>query len=371
MRIVRQTFHLPESSYPLENLLSEGSSLDQVLFFDIETTGFAAKNSNVYLIGCAYKKGEDYELTQWFANSYDEELEIIRAFYDFSSHFTTLVHFNGTNFDIPFLEQKCAMHKLPYHFSHLQGIDLYRRVAPYKLFLKTPNFKQKTVEYFLGIGREDTYSGGELINVYHQYVEDPNTADLELLLLHNADDIKGLIEILPILSYYDLFNKPLKAKKVQANTYTDYFGTIHRELLIRCSLPTSLPVPVKAGAVGCYFNGEDKVGHFRIPLYEEEMKYFYANYKDYYYMPDEDVAIHRSVATFVDRDHRMKAKAENCYTRKFSSYLPEWDLFIEPFFKRDYKSKDLFFELTEEMKTDRDFFSRYAEHVLHMLANAN
>ena len=161
------------------------------------------------------------------------------AFYDFSSHFTTLVHFNGTNFDIPFLEQKCAMHKLPYHFSHLQGIDLYRRVAPYKLFLKTPNFKQKTVEYFLGIGREDTYSGGELINVYHQYVEDPNTADLELLLLHNADDIKGLIEILPILSYYDLFNKPLKAKKVQANTYTDYFGTIHRELLIRCSLPTS------------------------------------------------------------------------------------------------------------------------------------
>ena len=98
------------------------------------------------------------------------------------------------------------------------------------------------------------------------------------------------------------------------------------------------------------------------------MKYFYSNYKDYYYLPEEDVALHKSVASFVDKEHRTQATAATCYTRKYATYLPQWDIFMEPFFKRDYKSKELFFELTEEMKTDRDFFSRYAQYLLGRMA---
>ncbi len=98
------------------------------------------------------------------------------------------------------------------------------------------------------------------------------------------------------------------------------------------------------------------------------MKYFYSNYKDYYYLPAEDVALHKSVAAFVDKDHRVQAAAANCYTRKYAVYLPQWDFFTEPFFKRDYKSRDFFFELTDEMKTDRAFFSRYAQYLLGKMA---
>jgi len=100
------------------------------------------------------------------------------------------------------------------------------------------------------------------------------------------------------------------------------------------------------------------------------MKYFYSNYKDYYYLPAEDVALHKSVASFVDKSHRVQACASNCYTRKYAAYLPQWDMFVEPFFKRDYKSKELFFELTEEMKTDRDLFSRYAQYLLGKMAKS-
>ena len=45
----------------------------------------------------------------------------------------------------------------------------------------------------------------------------------------------------------------------------------------------------------------------RVPLYEEEMKYFYSNYKNYYYLPDEDTAIHKSVASYVDKKYRVQA----------------------------------------------------------------
>ena len=98
------------------------------------------------------------------------------------------------------------------------------------------------------------------------------------------------------------------------------------------------------------------------------MKYFYSNYKDYYYLPEEDVALHKSIAGFVDKEHRIQATAANCYTRKYSLYLPQWDTVFEPFFKRDYKSKEYFFELTDDMKTNREFFVLYIQHVLHMLA---
>ncbi|HAD53839.1 MAG TPA: hypothetical protein DCG10_01440, partial [Lachnospiraceae bacterium] len=107
----------------------------------------------------------------------------------------------------------------------------------------------------------------------------------------------------------------------------------------------------------------------KVPIYEEELKYFYSNYTDYYYLPTEDVALHKSVAGFVDKEHRIQASAANCYTRKFSCYLPQWDILFTPFFKRDYKSKELFFELTDEMKKNREGFTQYANHVLSMIAS--
>ena len=134
------------------------------------------------------------------------------------------------------------------------------------------------------------------------------------------------------------------------------------------TLPYALPKPVSAGANNCYFSAEGLSGTIKVPVYEEELKYFYSNYRDYYYLPEEDVALHRSVATFVDNEHRVPATAATCYTRKQSQYLPQWGLFREPFFKREYKSKELFFELTPALKRDKEAFSAYANHVLAMIA---
>ena len=133
-------------------------------------------------------------------------------------------------------------------------------------------------------------------------------------------------------------------------------------------MPSPLPVPASATSGRCYFAGAAGQGMLRVPLIEEELKYFYANYKEYYYLPDEDVALHKSVAKFADHANRVPATASTCYTRKRSRFLPEWDALVMPFFKRDYDSKDLFFELTDERKTDREMFSTYVTHVLnHMI----
>lgn len=352
-------------AYPLEHIVDP----KEALFFDIETTGFTAKSSHLYLIGCAFYTEGSWYLRQWFAENYNEEEELLTSFFTFAATYKYLVHFNGNNFDIPYLEQKCEQLGLPFNFKNFEGIDLYKRVAPYKYFLKLPNCKQKTIEQFLGIDRADVFTGGELIGVYHDYVKAPSDYHEKSLLLHNEDDLKGMLNILPILAYYDLFQNQVIARKVQANSYKDMQGNKRQELIMTLELVNALPKEISYYGNGCYFKANGNEAQLRVPIYEEELKYFYSNHKDYYYLPTEDVALHKSVAAFVEKEHRVQATASTCYTRKHSTYLPQWEIIMEPFFKREHKSKELFFELTDEIKQDRSAFTKYANHILSVLAS--
>lgn len=364
MQIVNRTLEPFQINYPLERI----ASLEKILFLDIETTGFTAKSSSLYLIGAAFFKDNRWQVRQWFCENPAEEASTLDVFFAFAADYTHLIHFNGNNFDLPYLLQKCEQHKLSHNFDNFEGIDLYRRLSPYKAFLHTPNCKQKTLEGLLGIHREDRFPGGELIEIYKNYVQNPQEDARFLLLLHNSDDVKGMLQILPLLAFYDIFNGTIRAKKVQANSYVDYHGQDKQELLMKLALPTPLPFSISNLTNSCYFSGEDAEGILKVPLYEEEMKYFYSNYRDYYYLPQEDIALHKSVSSFVDPSHRTQATAATCYTRKYGQFLPQWDIFVEPFFKREYRSKEYFFELTDELKTDRELFSRYAQYLLSKMA---
>ena len=367
MKCIQKSLKKLVPSYPLENLCAPA----QTLFIDIETTGLYVRSSSLYMIGCAYLDTDSrpgtWHCIQWFAENYEDEVNVLEAFAAFADCYRYLIHFNGNQFDIPYLEKKLEQYQISFSFNDFEGIDIYRRIAPYKAFLKLPDCKQKTIESFLNASREDKYSGRELIDVYHDYVLDGSPEQEHLLLLHNEEDIRGMFEIIAALAVPDLFTLPVKVTKVQANHYKDMDQAQCSEIIMNLRLPTALPGSISYSAHGCYFSGSGPDGKLRVPIYEEEMKYFYANYKDYYYLPEEDMAIHKSVAAFVDRGYRKPATARNCYTRKFSSYLPQGELIFTPFFKRSYDDKELFFELTDEFKTQREFFNVYAHHVLEMM----
>lgn len=359
------TKKLPQltTEYPTTKI----SAPEDILYMDIETTGFTARSSYLYLIGCVYYKDGNYELIQWFAEHYNDEPKLLQAFFEFTGKFRYLVHYNGNHFDIPYLEQKAAQYGLTSPLCNLEGIDIYQRITPVKKFLKLPNAKQKTIEAYLGIDREDTYGGGELISVYHDYVKQPSEYGQSLLLLHNEDDIQGMVKIMPILSYVDLYQEGVRVTKVNANYYRDFNNEARAEVVMKLSIPTFLPIAVSGYANGCYFTASGTDASLKVPLLCGELKYFYANYKDYYYLPAEDTALHKSVSSFVDKKHRIPATAATCYTRKESEYLPEWKPLFLPVFKNSYDSKETYFELNGEFKKDRDSFAKYATHVLHMI----
>jgi hypothetical protein len=161
---------------------------------------------------------------------------------------------------------------------------------------------------------------------------------------------------------------PMRAVKVQANRYKDYDGEEKSEVYMKLMLNIELPSQIAGIYGGCYFKAKGTEATLKVPLYETELKYFYSNYKDYYYLPGEDMAIHKTLATYVDKNFREKAKPENCYTKKQGQYLMEWDLVFTPFFKRDYSDKSFFFDLNDNMKQSRFAMSLYGCHVVaHVL----
>ena len=75
----------------------------------------------------------------------------------------------------------------------------------------------------------------------------------------------------------------------------------------------------------------------RIPVLHTEMKRFFDNYKDYYYLPKEDMCVLKSAAGSVDPAYRENAKKETCYIRYRGFFIPRLSVNSECF-RKDYKS---------------------------------
>ncbi len=330
-------------------------NIDEALFFDIETTGFSADTSSLYLIGASYYdiSISEYVGIQWFATDKDEVKSILSDFFSFANEYSTLIHYNGDNFDIPYLKATAKKYELDFTLDRLRSIDVFKEIKRYKNILGLKNVKLKTIERFMGIDREDKYSGGDLINVYKDYLKSKDKAKEELLLLHNHDDIIGLTKIIPILSYPVFFNsspKVIDIKNIGSH--------------IEFDIETGLLKDISFEKDGIIYSLNIKSGTVRVPRYEGVLKFFFDNYKDYYYLPLEDKAIHKSVAAYVDKEFRENAKKSNCYTKEEGIFLPNPGGYISPCFKIDYSDKRCFFKENTDILENYEYAGEYVGKLL-------
>lgn len=350
MRIFEEAF--PIDIHPA--LLPDEAS--QVVFFDIETTGFSGQSAFLYLIGCIFLKDGSWQIRQWFLDDFKSEKELLLSFFDFISSYTWLIHFNGSTFDIPFIEKRLARYKLSKSFSFFESLDLYKELKPYKALLGLSGLKQKNLEEFLGIYRTDQFTGGELIEVYYEYMDTHRDELLSCLLLHNADDLRGMLSILPLHGLLLL---------LKGNFEVTGHELKESELIFSLKSPLPLPPSLQLCFHSCKLMIDGRDIFFVVPLIKETLKYFYPNPKDYYYLPAEDQAIHKSVAAYVDKAYRVAANQSNCYTKRTSAYLPLKDRnFVSTVFQRNYKEKEYFFELNDEFLNNRKLQKEYVLQLL-------
>lgn len=341
MQIIDKKYSGHRPLYPIETFCPT----DKALFIDIETTGLKKETTSLYLIGCGYYTDDSFMTRLFFADSSDEEADILREFASFIACFTHLLHFNGTKFDIPYLEYKAGIHNINGLFSNTESIDVYKLCAPLRYLLFPGSMRQKAIESFLEIKRDDEYNGGELIEVYKRYESHPNDTDLSLLVTHNREDVLGMHLIMPILYYLDLRDADLVFLSDTINTYKDYNGMDREELILEYGATLNIPRSFTAKTESMYMKVCTETGKItiRLPIYECDMKIFFENYRDYCYIPDEDRAIPKTIACTLPKDRYKKATKETCYQNVSGKFIKQPADLFRPVLKTTYKDKKKYF----------------------------
>lgn len=359
MITITKKLDLPDT-YPLDRI----GPLSELLFFDIETTGFSGDSSNLYLIGCTYFQDGCWNLIQWFADTAAAEPELLDSFFSFLKNYKILIHFNGDGFDIPYLLKRCRHLKKDYDFSAVTSIDIYKKIRPYRKLLGLESMKQKAIEAFLGISRTDQYSGGQLIDVYRAYLKNHSEELYDLLILHNEDDLKGMPSILPILNYPDFFEGEMTLKSQQILTETCSDGSRRHLLELICQSPCAIPVPFSCSMepVVCFASQNQLT--LEVTLFEGELKHFYSNYQDYCYLTEEDRTVPKSDAARYDPGVCVRATAKNCYTREQGVFLPQFSPLWEPALKKERRDKCSYAALIDVCLQNPDCLSAYLKQLL-------
>ena len=183
-----------------------------ICVLDIETTGLAPGNSR-FVLGSLLEVGEGgaANLKQYFAEDVSEERRLLAEYVQEASRHHVILTYNGKNFDVPFLMSRAEKLGLD-GLSLPHNLDLYLVLNGHSALRKIlPNLKQKTVEDFMGLWphRADRISGADSARLYLEYMHFKEAGQdvkerVELMLLHNRDDVLQLGKLLPVLEKADL-----------------------------------------------------------------------------------------------------------------------------------------------------------------------
>ena len=359
--LIIDNFLCKVSNQKIYEYLTNGSD---GIFLDIETTGFSRDRNIVYLIGLLFKTDiavpdSGWTLRLMLAEKESDEKELLTSLLSFLAgrKDPRLITFNGVRFDLPFLTERLKHAgydnaSIPSCLTDDSGFDIFRIISPFKKILGLESLKQKTVEKFLGIDREDQYSGGELINVFHAYASSGNEIMKNLLLSHNHDDVLGMSEILPILCYAWLFSGQDNSDFLSirdSKVVSDLSGTEEKPVEMVISFESKFPFSsdhvFDNGSVSLSVSGSS--GKLHLPIVNDTLYHYFPDYKNYFYIPSMDTAIHKSVAQFMDNEYKKKATADNCYVKKTGFFISQKEPVFSPVFKKCRKDKCSYFCITD------------------------
>ena len=169
-----------------------------------------------------------------------------------------------------------------------------------------------------------------------------------------------MVQLLPVLSYTSLVKGTYQIVSVKQQEYLSHKQEERTEVLFELLLPEPLPASISCNNELYFLSARDTTAYLRIPVEVGTLKYFFPDYKNYYYLPAEDMAVHKSVAAYVDKQHRQPAKPATCYTKKQGLFLPQKKPLHTPVFFKEYKDTLSYFELTNELLADSNFLSAYS-----------
>jgi uncharacterized protein len=176
----------------------EGLDLSTALFLDLETTGLAGGTGTVpFLVGLGYYRDQRFKVTQFFLNEMAEEGRLVRELDAFVREmgFRSLVTYNGKAFDVPLVETRFALHRMPCPLRGLPHLDFLfsaRSLWQHKYdSCRLFHLAQQIVQ----AERSEDIPGAEVPLRYFQYIRSGDFSLIDPILYHNQEDLLSLLGV--------------------------------------------------------------------------------------------------------------------------------------------------------------------------------
>lgn len=185
------------STYPISSAVrldGQTPDLSDLIFLDTETSGLAAgAGSFAFLVGIGRFVAEGFELRQYIIRDPSEENAMLLDLSNLISPSSVFVTFNGKSFDIPLLESRYRINRLPVTLRanpHIDILQLARKVWRSRLASCALKDLEKEIIQFKRT--DDDIPGWMIPDIYFEYLRSGKNDKLTNVIYHNAQDVISL-----------------------------------------------------------------------------------------------------------------------------------------------------------------------------------
>ncbi|WP_420642157.1 ribonuclease H-like domain-containing protein [Candidatus Leptofilum sp.] len=170
------------------------------LFLDTETTGLAGAGTLAFMVGVGFFEpsthGERFVVRQYFLRDHGDEPAMLLLLDELLTQKAGLVTFNGRSFDIPLLEGRFIMNRLPTDLAERPHFDLLhpaRRLWRHRLGSCALSSLENNL---LGLRRSQEDVPGWLIpSLYNNYLHSGDARELVRVFYHNQIDMVSMVTL--------------------------------------------------------------------------------------------------------------------------------------------------------------------------------
>lgn len=173
-----------------------GLDFRDFVFLDTETTGLAGAGTLAFMVGAGFFDGNVFITRQYFLRDHGDEPAMLALLDELLAEKAGVVSFNGRSFDLPLLDGRYLMNRMPGRILDLPHLDLLhpaRRLWRERLGSCALGSLEQTL---LHVRRTQADVPGYAIpGMYHDYLRSGDGRNMARVFYHNEIDLLSMVTL--------------------------------------------------------------------------------------------------------------------------------------------------------------------------------
>lgn len=173
-----------------------GLNFRDFLFLDTETTGLGGAGTIAFMVGVAYYEADAFVVRQYFLRDHGDEPAMLLLLDELMGDRPGLITFNGRSFDLPLLDGRFLMNRLPSDVQERPHIDLLppaRRLWRLRFQSCALSSLEEAV---LDLARtHEDVPGWMIPALYNNYLRTGDGRELSRVFYHNRIDLLSMVTL--------------------------------------------------------------------------------------------------------------------------------------------------------------------------------